>query len=203
MDENAVRHIENFSKRSTDASMGGRSYEALLNISVQRYVRQCGSGAYIWATENDDATNRANFSLTAGACKVEQGTIKKVLSDLCEGKDCKGQKEPCFMVDLNFQAFQAPGFDLMSVKIRKVQRKKQVEVQLFQVTINPKSHNTQTMKTVMNTSLTNHPSYHFSAFWISPNDEFKMEVAVTPNINLAPPSYKAIHIKTITWDPTI
>jgi hypothetical protein len=83
LDENAIRHKNNYSHRDTDPSMAGRSYEALLNIATKKHSLQCNNmPTYIWATESCGGASRANFSWGTGPCKVKRGTINSILSNL-------------------------------------------------------------------------------------------------------------------------
>jgi hypothetical protein len=198
----AKRHANNFSHGETDPSMAGRSYEALLNFAIKQHSLQCTKlQTYIWATDSCGEASRANFSWGTGPCKVTQGTINSILSTLtCEGKHKAG--EHTFMVDLNFQAFQAPGY-LMSVKIQKINGKSQVEVQLFQVTISPTTHKVHTMQMVIAQLLKKFPLFKFSVFWITPSKPNPSK-EITPFTNLAPPNKRnKINIKTIAWRPNV
>jgi hypothetical protein len=89
----------------------------------------------MWGDKHvENKPHRASYSFKSGTCSSKFGDIHIILADLSQ----KLGQNHSFMANLNFGSYQAPGFDLVSVKLEGTT----VEVQLFQVTVNPTNHRT-------------------------------------------------------------
>jgi hypothetical protein len=192
-------HIANL--YSWKPSVAGSSYEALLDIHMQ--CQYHSDHLMLWAEEDKSDISRAHTQWIE--CDNYTATYDPVVT-LSELNTCKCGKDGEHNYKRLFCLNAAPGYDFMAVcQTHKDGEVITCEVQMFQVTFNPRKHKKSTKRSKLRELKQTFPTYSITPYWIAPHREDGWHFTPCTNLFWGKKNQKLEKIvpKSVLWDPPL
>jgi hypothetical protein len=181
-EDNISHHMKNL--LSERHSVAGCSYEALLELVIVQY--QFDLNPLILRAKNDSLTSntaRPEWIENHGYSTTTDPVVSLKDLNTCQCSDKSFKHSYNWMFSLNKGQTQSHGYDFMSVfQTHEAGKVTECDIQLFQVTINPRKHKKGTMRKMLKKLKQTFREYSVTPYWIAPPREDGKHI--TPRTNL-------------------